>query len=430
MHNPCYDEGTLRAYQDHELSPDTQAAVRAHLSGCATCQTRMNELRAQSEWLGAILVEPVVPPEPRLALQRFQRLHVQEARLQESQESQEDGQEGQQRADSGATPEHAEPRGHPGSHTPTAHGVAQGRTTMNRVRSIWSGRYRALIGSIAAVVVMVSLLALPPVRAMADQLLQVFRMDEVMFVPVDSERMAQLDDLELDGMTLFAEEPTVTNEPAAPLTVATVDEASDAVGYSVLKPTAFSTEPISSEIRVRQEHSVQFQINIEAARKILELLDITDVTLPDALGEEPVKVDVPASAIIRYHGENYDLTLVQGDTPDVTLPEGVALSQPGYAMLRVLGMEPDQAEALSSEIDWSSTLLFPFPADVGSIRQVTVGNTEGLLTDGSGMHRGPHGERSQSNRNLYWHSDGKFYVLIAEGRINSAELIALAESVQ
>jgi hypothetical protein len=40
----------------------------------------------------------------------------------------------------------------------------------------WSGRRRSLLAGLATVVVIVSLLALPPVRAAADQLLQVFRL--------------------------------------------------------------------------------------------------------------------------------------------------------------------------------------------------------------------------------------------------------------
>ena len=75
-----------------------------------------------------------------------------------------------------------------------------------------------------------------------------------------------------------------------------------------------------------------------------ELLGIDDVSLPDALGAAPITVDVPAFVETRYHGANYELTLHQGHSPSVTLPDGVDLAQLGKAALRLLGMDADQAE--------------------------------------------------------------------------------------
>ena len=50
-------------------------------------------------------------------------------------------------------------------------------------------RVRRWLAPVAIVVVAAALLALPPVRAAADQLLQVFRVQTVVFVPVSGERM-------------------------------------------------------------------------------------------------------------------------------------------------------------------------------------------------------------------------------------------------
>lgn len=406
--NGCYDEGSLKTYLDGELSPEQHAAVVAHLAICPTCHERLNELRSLSERFNAVLVDPAQPPQPHRALQRWYST-----------------------VGSGLET---------GVHRAAApNGATLWRKIMNTIRQIWTGRYRTLVAGATAVVLLLSLLAFPPVRAIADQLLQVFRVEKVMFVPVDSERMSQLEDLNFDGETLFVGEPTVINEPAEPRIVASAEEATDAVGYSVAQPTSFSESPDSVEISVQDRRTMQFQVNVEGARQLLSLLDITDVTLPDALGEQPITVDVPPSVAMRYQSENYDLVLFQGHSPDVSLPEGVDLSQPGYAVLRVLGMEPDQARSLSQEVDWSSTLIFPFPSDIGSIRQVTIGDSQGLLTYGGGERgrHGRHGEEdgtddtdSPEERQLYWHSGGTFYVLRATGDIDNTELIAIAQSVQ
>ena len=93
----------------------------------------------------------------------------------------------------------------------------------------------------------------------------------------------------------------------------------------------------------------------------------------------PIVVEASPAAEVRFQGLNYEMTLFQTRSPVVTLPDGVDLSQLGKAALRLLGMEPAAAEAASRQIDWNSTLIFPFPADTNNIRQLTIGDTSGLL---------------------------------------------------
>ena len=73
-------------------------------------------------------------------------------------------------------------------------------------------------------------------------------------------------------------------------------------------------------------------------------MGIDDVSIPDALGAAPIVVDVPAFAQAHYHGANYDLTLHQGKSPSVTLPDGVDLSQLGKAALRAGCAECDRRQ--------------------------------------------------------------------------------------
>jgi hypothetical protein len=119
------------------------------------------------------------------------------------------------------------------------------------------------------------------------------------------------------------------------------------------------------------------------------------------------------------------LQLIQGRAPLVNLPDGVDLRQLGRAALRVLGMAPEQADALSNQIDWSSTLLFPFPSDLSSVRQVSINGAPGMLTTG--------GTRGGRTSQLYWQRGDHFYVLELEG-VQSAEavqiLVQAAESVK
>lgn len=284
---------------------------------------------------------------------------------------------------------------------------------------------RPLFAALAALVVMVSLLALPPVRAAADQLLSIFRVEKVLFVPTSPERIEQLRNLNINPDTLFLSKPTAAKQ-SEPRTVASADEAAAAAGFAPRQPAVFPSAPSSTQFLVHNAGAVQFQVNIEAVRQLLGMLDITDVTLPDALGSAPITVEMPTVAAIRYQGADYTMTLVQGPSPKVTLPDGVELAQLGKAALRVLGMSSAQADIVSSQIDWSSTLLFPFPADVNNFRQVAIGDAQGLLVTG--------GESGRRHYQLYWQQGDRFYMLEGQANMRDSEttamLIAMAESIR
>lgn len=282
-------------------------------------------------------------------------------------------------------------------------------------------RLRRWLAPAAAVIVAAALLALPPVRAAADQLLQVFRVQTVVFVPISGERMQQLESLNFDGSSLFLAEPKIVNEPAEPREVASATEAAATVGFPLAEPAGLT----GSSYKVNDRTIAELQVNVESARELLRLAGVDDVTIPDALGAQPITVNMAPAVMAEYTGDGVRATLVQGSAPEVSLPDGVDLSQLGRAGLRVLGMAPEQADALSSQIDWSSTLIFPFPADLSTVRQVSVNGAPGLLTTGGG--RGDRGAQ------LYWQRGERFFVLNvtgARGDDLAAVAIQIAESVR
>lgn len=368
----CYDQGALRAYLDAELPAAQHAAIASHLAACAACAADLAQIQATAGQSLRLLSTPT-HPDPKLALARVRAI---------------------------AQPEP----------------ITQRRRPMN------TSRIRRWLAPAAAVIVAAALLALPPVRAAADQLLQVFRVQTVVFVPVSGERMQQLESLNFDGKSLFLAEPKIVNEPAEPREVASADEAAAAVGFPLSQPADLS----ASSYTVSDRTIAELQVNVESARELLRLTGVEDVTLPDALGAQPITVNMAPSAVTRYASGALDVQLIQGTAPEVNLPEGVDLSQLGRAALRVLGMAPEQADALSSQIDWSSTLIFPFPADLTTVRQVSVNGAPGLLTTGGG--------RGQRSAQLYWQRGERFFVLEVEGALGGDELtlsaIQIAESVR
>jgi hypothetical protein len=380
--NGC-DEGTLRAYLDGELPAPEHQNVAAHLTGCPACRAQLATLQTQTDTLTALLSEPVQPPEPHMALHR---LH----------------------ASLGAE-EHQPPEPIP-------------FIQLNRRNRMKTSLDRGIAAALAAVVVLAGLLALPPVRAMADQLLSVFRVEQVVFVPVSTERLEELEALDLDESMMFMSEPETIEDPGEPYTVGSVAEAEEAVGYDLGEISTLPREATSSEITVMNQSAFQFEVNVENSRQVLELLEIDDVTIPDALGDTPIVVEVPATASMSYAGENYELQLHQGISPEVTLPEGVDLAELGKATLRVLGMSEEQAEMMSQQIDWGTTFVFPFPADIDNVNQVTINGAQGILVESDWD--------DEARWHLYWQQDDRFYVLTGTGFVGSTEMVLAAESLQ
>ncbi|MBC8159692.1 MAG: zf-HC2 domain-containing protein [Roseiflexaceae bacterium] len=375
----CLDHGRIRAFLDGELAEFERATIASHLSTCAACRHMLAEVGTTADFAARMLAAPTVSA-PEAALARFRS-------------------------------------GLPISTAPQRAAKEQPMTTRTS-----SGPRRAWITSIATLAVLIGLLALPPVRAAADQLLQIFRVQQVVFVPISQERSQQLESLNFDGQSLFLSEPQFEGgEPQPPQSFASAEQAA-AAGFALNPPTELPSAPVSTNYQGWSSQDMSFQVNVESARELLRLLDIQNVSIPDALGSEPVRVSVGNVASASLRGSGYTLDLTSGASPEVALPEGVDLSQLGSALLQIYGTAPAQAEAMARDIDWTSTLVVPFPADLSQVQQVQVNGANAMLMRGGN-------DESQRGLSMYWQREGKFYVLGSTG-LDQTELIVAAESIK
>lgn len=384
----CYDDGALRAALDGALPTADHAVLASHLAMCSVCRARHEELRIRAERAAALLDAPA--PDAPAALAALRRSIA------------------------------SDPSGHrvpPSARSIPFPGPVLPRSKPMSLKRSW----RPWAAWAAGLAIIVALLALPPVRAAADQLLSVFRVQNVVFVPVNAERMAQLNQLNFDEQSLFIAAPQQTSGATEPRSVASLDEAAVAAGFTPAQP-ALPAPPATSRYTVTERSTFEFQVNVASARELLRLAGVDDVTLPDALGAAPIVANVPPVVAAEYTGSGYEIALVQGISPEVTLPDGVDLNQLGFAALRMLGMESRQATALAAQIDWRTTLVFPFPADISNLRQVSIGGSPGLLVSGE---RG--GER---HHHLYWQRGDRFFVMSGTGFGSESAFIALAETVR
>lgn len=371
----CYDLGTLRTYLDRALPDAETRQVETHLAHCEACREQLNQLREQAAQVARLLdVGPL--PDPHAAFARLRSTVQMPA-------------------------------------SAPSHRTKQPLRRFEMVRSQWLSPRRGWLAAAATLVVLLGLLALPPVRAAADQLLQIFRVQQIVFVPISTERIEELRDLNIDPSSLFVGEPEVIGTPSEPREVASIDEASAAAGFSVAQINGAGTP----QIFVQDSRNLRFQVNLEGAQNLLDMLGITDVTLPSELGSAPIEVESKAMVMQSYKQGDVELNLLQTQSPNVTLPDGVDLAQLGEAGLRVLGLSAEEAAQFSEQIDWSSTLVLPFPSDITSLSQVRIGSQTGMVFGDD-----------EAGRTLYWQDNGYLYVLVGDTSVEA--LIAAAESVR
>lgn len=382
----CYDAGALRAYLDAELPEADVPAIAAHLEACGECRARLDALNALDMRVGSSFAG--IASDAPAADEAFAQLR---SRLRD------------------VSKQTAEP------------------TPIGRFTRVARSR-RVSVGSAIAAALLLAVLLVPGVRAAAASLLQVFRAQSVVYVSVSPSRVQQLRSLSVDAHALFISQPKRLG--AAP-TTQQVDSARAASGLAHFTPgtiAVFPNAPSSTTFSVMESSAYQLQVNVKTLQQVLTALGVTDVKIPESLGAQPITVSLPASTQAQYTGNGYTATLVEGTSPTVNLPQDVDLANLGQAVLEVYGMSPTQAQALSKQIDWRSTLVFPFPTGTSTIQQVSVNGAQGVLLDAS---QAGGGERGTRDYVVYWQKGDQFYMLRCQGSaIGETAVLAMADSVK
>lgn len=278
--------------------------------------------------------------------------------------------------------------------------------------------WRLALTGMAAMAIVASLVLSPMARATAESFLNLFRVKRITAIAIDPARIQQLReqgitnaDIEAligDAMVEDAEQAKLHAEPRL---VADVNEASPLAGFTARLPDAAAFGLMPPQIYVQDAQTVRFRGNLARLNSFMQLLSITDVTLPAQLDGAVVTVTKPAAVMVKYGNE---LTLIQSRSPEMELPDDVNLAQLGEIGLRVAGLSPDEARRIAQSTDWNSTLVMPIPTDAASFREVTLNNGASALlvtTGGTGAMsmRGPQGQRQRTT--LVWTEGDMVYAL-------------------
>jgi len=373
-------DGKLRAALDGELGSDELA----HLESCQQCQSRQKLIEAQ--------IRPTVE---RL---RFLSSPSQEAGLSTSSAWKKFNHEK----------------------------LAQKETSM--FRKLFASPLIKYGASVALVIALI--LAFPATRALAGELLSLFRVQRVAVVQIDFTGLEQLDESAgPDISQLIADSITMQDEPGDPVTVSSVDEASQLAGFNVRAPQ----DMIPSRISVMDGSSFSLTIDRDKAQALLDEAGRSDLVLPKEVDGADVTVNIPSSVSLAYgtcpepssdseaaremeremetsgsRAELYKdcIILAQIPSPQVSAPASLDIAKLAQIGLELTGMSPEEAAEFTSTVDWTSTLVVPIPQNAASYQQVTVDGVTGALLERS-IDDGDDAPQFA----LFWVKDGIIYTI-------------------
>lgn len=302
---------------------------------------------------------------------------------------------------------------------------AQLRERLRRQEPVSETRHewprRALVAA-AAVVVVGVLLSVPGVRASVAQFVSLFRVINVVAVPVDSSHIDRLKAEQLEIGALIGEHVQVVQDPGAPVNVASFADASAAAGMTLATPQWLPNNTRVIETAVMGERVMRVTANSLRLQQVMDALGINDLTVPAGLDGHVVTVRVPPVVMIRYDHQNGRRSrLFQARTPQLTLPNSIDVRALGEIGLRILGLAPAEAKQFAEAIDWHTTLVVPVPPNASSFRQVDIGGHRGVLIQHQPRHQSP-------TTTIVWSTPERVFALVSIQHV--AEVMAMATSVR
>ncbi len=285
-------------------------------------------------------------------------------------------------------------------------------------------RLRAL-GLSAGVLLMAGSLAFPAVRAMARQILDLFRDRSVVDVRFDPARLAPVREM-LAGRSpalLIFGELTLVQDPGPPATFPTLAAAA-AAGHPIAAPASLPPGVEVERVEVTGPGLARLSVDRGRLHAVIDRLDLREVRVPRGLGEASFELPLTEAVAVHYRSRQSaagHAVYVERERPGPALPRGLDLPLLGEIGLRVAGVEARQAQALAAEIDWPATFLVPFPLGEASFRSVDVGGHPGLAVSGgeAGLLR---------EHTVMWTADGRLHALT--GDLPLADLLQMAGSVR
>jgi anti-sigma factor RsiW len=348
----CPDIGLLKMYSDGECAASLAEIVSLHLEDCSDCRRELAALNEATSFAGDRLAVLVPSPVEEPSVSAFRVMNAARA------------------------------------------GKVQKRSVMENFRErmlgmVMSGRKKAVLAGLAAVLVLAVAFALPPVRTAADDLLSIFRVERFQPVSVNpSERINNLMDLSQLGNVEMQNVNTQTTK------LGSVAEAKALNSLPVLAPS-YLPQGVTGDPTVQMMNggSMKFTFDTAKAKAYLDKIGEKNFTVPDRFNGAGFTVKVNPVLSIAYgmpqaapnatepksiEAANA-LMIVESNSPTVETFGNVSIGDLRDFLLSVPGLPPSLVSQLKAIEDWSTTMPVPIPVGKDMADQVTVNGHSGLL---------------------------------------------------
>jgi hypothetical protein len=383
------ETGTLRAYLDGQLDAGEVSAVEQHLQSCALCQAQQTTLRGH-----AALVRDGFDRLPGLS--------------------------------------------HAGDTTAAWAAFEKKREDWSDLgRSRWAlpqswGQRLSLAGAGLAVAAVVLVLTVGPIRAWAEGLLAIFRVERFTILEIDPATLKgnRLENNQLLNQAIsrvLSDEVTVTQKPQRPQLIADAASASQAAGF----PVQLLPGETPTSLLLESGAGMQMKLNRDRLQSILDEAGRSDLSIPQSVDGATIGVRLPAGVMAFYgncgdraarmvgnaaksgepSGQAADATcisLLELPSPIVSAPQEIDPAQIAQVALQFMGMSANDAASFTQTVDWTSTLVLPIIRGKSTYKQVHVNGNEGALVR-------PVNPAQASHYALMWVDDGIVYGLSGSG---------------
>lgn len=385
-------DGEIKAYQDVELHPDEQERIHTHIAVCSSCQERSNHLTQQSGNVGTHLEN--LDPTP-LADSRSLR----EARMLMEKRI-----------------------------------LEKDNTSM--FRKIFTPKYRLAWITVAVVAILSIAFAFPGVRAVANNFLGAFRVQQFTVVQFNPEDVQNALGSSSHFEHMLSEDVKI-DEKGEPFEVSDATEASAMAGIPIRLPTDIEE---SKQITVFPGASVTFDIDLSRVGMLLDEIGQGDLELSPELDGAQVSMELPTAVVAAYGDCQIDpdtgetikadpddpssdisecTTLHQMVSPTISAPPDLDVAQIGESFLQLIGMSPEESALFSETVDWTTTLIVPIPRYSTTYQEVSVDGVNGTLILQKDY---------VPKYMLLWVKDDIVYVLSGPG--NRSTALAIADSIK
>jgi len=281
-------------------------------------------------------------------------------------------------------------------------------------------RTKRWLTGVSAAAAAAVLLSFPQVQAAANDLLSIFRINQVQFVKLTQDDLreaenwissAQAGEMELKGLgKIWIEQSDEQGERSV-----WYESAEEAEQAGVLLPEL--PDGLQADgVEVAQPFTLHLELDVKKANQLFAQLQMEE-RFDEKLDGKRFSLHVPERlSLYLKDGESF-YTYGRVGALHLEGPEGVDLDQLRKTVL-ALPFIPDNVRQQMLSIDnWQETLPVPYVEQGDHIKEVKVNGQTGLLM----------GDENWTQ--LYWQQDGMFHFLDGKGK-QEAQLLELAQKLQ